>query len=58
MISPFVPSSLLANSKILNNPKVIVDFPLPVLPTIPILAFESISKDIFFMTVGSYGRYL
>lgn len=53
MISPFVPSSLFVNSKILNSPKVIVDFPLPVLPTIPILAFESISNEIFFITVGS-----
>lgn len=53
MICPLVPSSLFANSKILSNPKVMVDFPLPVLPTIPILALESISNEIFLITVGS-----
>jgi hypothetical protein len=35
-----------------------VDFPLPVLPTIPILALESMSKDMLLITVGSSGLYL
>ncbi len=57
-IYPRVPSSFFASYKILKNPKVIVDFPLPVLPTIPIFALESMSNEMFLITVGSSGLYL
>lgn len=53
MIWPFDPSSFSVSYRILNNPSVIVDLPLPVLPTIPIFDLDLISNDIFFMTVGS-----
>ena len=36
----------------------ILDFPLPVLPTIPTLDMGSILKDMFLMTKFNYGRYL
>ena len=37
-----------SNSIILNNVKDKVDFPLPVLPTIPIFSLLFIEKEIFF----------
>ena len=47
-----------ANSKILINPKVIVDLPLPVLPTTPIFSPLEILNEIPLMTWGSSSLYL
>ncbi len=42
-------------SNILNKHNVIVLFPLPVLPAIPIFSFGNILKDIFFNTISVSG---
>jgi hypothetical protein len=58
LISPKLPSAFWVSSKILNSPKVRVDFPEPVRPTTPILCLLSISKLMPWMTSYRSGRYL
>ena len=57
-IVPFVPSQFYAIYSILNSPKVILDFPLPVLPTIPTFDIGSILNDMFLITKFNQGLYL
>jgi hypothetical protein len=45
------------DSSILNKVRVIVDFPAPVLPTIPILLYGSIFNDTFFNAGGRFSLY-
>ncbi|KAH3683180.1 hypothetical protein WICPIJ_005849 [Wickerhamomyces pijperi] len=47
-----------SGSRNLNKAVMMVDFPAPVLPTIPILLFGSTSKETFLMTFGKWAAYL
>lgn len=58
LIYPNCPYGSADSSNILKRPKVRVDFPLPVLPTTPILALALTSKLIPWITSSSYGLYL
>ena len=44
-------------SRILNNDKVMVDLPAPVLPTTPIFSLDLIETVIFFNAGGRFSLY-